>query len=92
MVNPNSCAFSNSGLSAFACMPKTMASKSAFIFSGNHPNSSGNNPFASNLDFEGSKITSSLPVILYPLCSKASAKLCMALPPIAIKCICIPKF
>ena len=92
MVIPKSWAFNNSGLSAFACIPSTIASRSIVIFSGNQPNSSGNNPLASNLDLEGSKMKSSLPVIMYPLCSKANAKLCMALPPIAIKCIRIPKF
>ena len=33
------------GLSALACIPKTMASRLSLIFSGNQPNCSGNNPF-----------------------------------------------
>ncbi len=54
MVNPNSCAFNSSGLSALACIPKITASNFECIFSGNQPNSSGNNPFTSKRDFEGS--------------------------------------
>ena len=67
-------------------MPKTIASKLDVTFSGYQPNASGNNPLASNLDFEGSKIVSSLPVTLYPLLCNAKAKLCIAAPPMAIKC------
>ena len=89
MGRPSSCALSNSGLSAFACIPSITASKSWCTFSANHPNSAGKIPLADNLLFEGSKITSSLPVILYPLSAKARAKLCIALPPMAIKWIFI---
>ena len=67
-------------------MPKTIASKLLEIFSGYQPNISGSKPLASNLDFEGSKIVSSLPVTLYPLWCNAKAKLCIADPPMAIKC------
>jgi len=34
-------------------------------------------------------MVSSLPVIWYPFCCKANARLCMALPPMAIKCMFI---
>ena len=60
---------------------------SEVIFSGNQPISIGNIPFLSNRDFDGSKIASSLPETLYPLLCKANARLCIAAPPIAIKCV-----
>ena len=41
------------------------------------------------LDFDGSKIASSLPVTMYPLLCNASAKLCIAAPPMAMKCVLI---
>ena len=89
IFKPNSCAFSNSGLSALACIPKIIDSISEVILSGNQPNSIGNNPFLSNRDLEGSKMASSLPVTWYPLLCKANAKLCIAAPPMAIKCVLI---
>ena len=56
-------ASNNSGLSGFACIPRITKSKSDEIFEENQPNFSGNKPYLSNLDFEGSKILSSLPEI-----------------------------
>ena len=89
IFKPNCCALSNSGLSSLACIPRITASISWVIFSGNQPSSTGNNPFFSKRDLEGSKIASSLPVTWYPLLCNASARLCMAAPPIAMKCVLI---
>ena len=66
-------------------MPNIIASISPVILSGNQPSLLGNNPKASNLDFEGSNITSSLPLTSYPLFCNANARLCIAAPPMAIK-------
>ena len=57
-------ASNSSGLSAFACIPKITKSKSDEILEENHPNVSGNKPCFANLDFDGSKILSSLPETL----------------------------
>ena len=78
-------ACSNSGLSSRACIPKMTASNRDEIFSGNQPISLGKIPSFASLDLEGSKISSSEPVISCPFLRRAMAKLCMALPPIAIK-------
>ena len=56
-------AFISSGLSSLACMPSITASRSGVILSGNHPAFSGSSPAAASLDFEGSKNSSSEPVI-----------------------------
>jgi len=57
-----------------------------WIFYGYHPSLLGNIPAVDNLDFEGSKMASSLPVIkASPLSWRANARLCIALPPIAMK-------
>ena len=63
-----------------------IASNSAFIFSGNQPNSFGKIPAWSSLDFAGSYISSSEPETWYPFWCKAKAKLCITAPPTAIKC------
>ncbi len=44
-----------------------------------------NSIFAANLDFDGSKISSSEPLTSKPLFLRAIARLCIALPPMAIK-------
>ena len=89
IFNPNSCAFKSSGLSALACMPRITESISEVIFSGNQPNSSGSSPLFSKRVLEGSKTASSLPVTWYPFSCNAMARLCIALPPMAIKCVLI---
>jgi len=81
----NALAFNSSGLSFFACIPNTIASIFLSILSGNQPSLSGNNPNFAKRDREGSKISSSEPVIVSPFLCKAIARLCMALPPMAIK-------
>src|SRR5690554_6489534 len=69
-------------------MPKMTAVIELSIFSGNQPISLGISPAFFNLLYEGSNISSSEPVTKKPFCCKAKAKLCIAAPPIAIKCIC----
>jgi hypothetical protein len=49
-------------------------------FSGNQPSSAGKIPFLSKRDFDGSNMTSSLPLPDTLYCN-ANAKLCIALPP-----------
>ena len=82
---PSSCAFNNSGLSMRACIPSTTASRSGVMRSGCQPNDSGSKPYFSSRLFAGSNISSSEPVTVIPFWHSAMAKLCMALPPIAIK-------
>ncbi len=89
MRSPSSCALISSGLSSRACIPNMTASRSGVIFSGYHPHWAGRSPAFSNLPREGSKISSSEPLTWYPFSYKAKARLCIALPPMAIKCIFI---
>ena len=54
----------NSGLSSFACIPRTIASISGEIFLENQPSFSGSKSYFLSLDLDGSLIMSSLPEIL----------------------------
>lgn len=83
---PNSVARMSSGLSFLACIPRITASKSVVIRFAFHPISAGKIPSRFKRDFDGSKISSSDPVTFAPFRESAMAKLCIALPPIAIKC------
>ena len=75
----------HTGLSILACIPRIMVSILSFIIAGFQPILYGNSPYFSNLSLDGLKISSSEPVTNSPFKKSAIAKLCIALPPIAIK-------
>ena len=66
ILSPSSFALNSSGLSDLACIPSIMVSRFDVILSGNQPSFRGSRPYDASLDFDGSNISSSEPVIMYP--------------------------